>query len=753
MSSRTVPAAKTKEGLRSSAPPPKRSAPMSALRFVFVGVPARAAWAVRVMPWWQRLVLLLLIVVATGASAYFLLQYRAEERRKGEISARWKEFEVHAAKFDAPKMTATLQRLEQLQPGDPLVKKRQESLARGSAEADDAVMNVYWMKMNRVSGKFDAEVAEARKRIVTAPDDWLARCILAHAALIEMLKVETAELKEKKKAEAMAHLAAMPSPFESSALVGPGDLDYALLLFRYLERDDKSLRRYRATRIAPLIKDPEIIRHDPRLLFQLLRSYVSAFEDMGTYDELIGYWVGSNRIAQFLAQDPASSFEMLTALGDVQINQLLVLKSLAANQKIPDDSARAFQDELVERIIGIWKKVRDMRPDAPDGYFGLAKIEEMQQHIDSALSLLRQAREKSGDDEAYLRREARFQQAYGRVGAELDLLQDASAKYPERESLLRLVADAAERAGRTDKALEAARQARKIDPKQTWTGIMEARILIGQEKTDEALEVLKQFKLVGVKDPVVAELYVRTLSLKSPKEVRPFLDKMLTEATSADQVVPSLWAAQRAGLVDDVADVSAQLAKKFLDYNRNLLLVVGDSNGASAEPKTETGAWNDSKLVIATQAYKAVQQMEPDNLEVANSLACYYLKGQKSPGSAERAAGPLYKAEKEGHSLPSYMLDTLGAIELYQGRDDAARIRFLQALEAQRTSAAFGVFTSNSSLPGSSEIYVHLAKAYLGLNQNDEARLWLNKAASLSRSPRVSQELKQAQKLLLEKKP
>jgi tetratricopeptide (TPR) repeat protein len=773
MSSRTVPAVKTKEGLRSPALTPKRSPPMAALRFVFVGLPARAAWAVRVMPWWQRLVLLLLVVVATGASGYFLIQYRAEERRKREISARWIDFEQSANKLDLSKMTAALQRLEQLQPGDPLVKKRQESLSRGSADGDDALMNVYWMKMDRVYGKFDAEVAEARNRIVTVPDDWLARCILAHAALMEMQKEESAALKEQKKEEAIAHLAAMPSPFASRSSVGPSDLDYAMLLFRNLQRDDKSLRRFRATRIAPLIKDPEIIRNDPRVLTQLLRSYVSAFEDIGTYNELVGYWVGSYRVAQFLAQDPASSVEMLTELGEIQLNQLIVLNSLAVKQKFSDDDARAFRQELDERSQEIWKKVREMRPDSPDGYFGAAYLEEIQHRLDSALYFIKQAREKSGDADRYLQHEVRFRRLYDRAGAEFELLQDESAKKPERESLLRMVADAALRAGRIDKALEAARQARKIDPKQTWTAILEARVLLDQEKTDEALDVLKQFKSVGAKDPVVSELYVRTLCLKSPKEVRPYLDKMLNEATSADAVVPSLWAAQRAGLTDDVADVSAQLAKKFLTYNRNLLLVVGDSNGASAEPKTETGAWNKEKLDAAINSFRRVQQIEPDNLEVANSLAWFYLKGLKTPDNAAVTAAPLYKAEADGRRLPSYMHVTLGAIDLDQKRLDTARRRLLQAIEASKsnsfgsgaddfrtkehdpfqvTNSAQDLFPSDANAqlppPASAEIYVYLAQAYIGLNQNSEARQCLQLAASLPRSPRVSQELKQAQTLL-----
>ncbi len=746
MSSRTVPAAKTKEGLRSSVLPPKRSTPMAALRFVFVGLPARAAWTVRVMPWWQRIVLLLLVLIACSASTYFLVKYRAEEHRKGEISARWKDFELHAAKLDRPSMTADLDRLEQLQPGDPLVKKRQESLARGSGDGDDPVMNVYWMKMNRGLGNIDAQVVEANKRIATAPDDWLARCILAEAAIKRYNKENEATIKQQCLEEANAHLKALPSPFDSRAMVGPADLDYAIELNRCLKRDYSSLRRFRATQIVPLMKDPEIVHNDPRLLVSLLKSYVESFEDIGTYNELVTYWIGSNRIAQFLAKDPASSAEILMVLGDLQIKQLIVLEQQIAAQRIAGDNARAFRQELADRIDDIWGRVRNMKPDSPEGYLGLAMAAEIQNRRDKALAYIEKARQRSGDDQRYLEYEQRFLRAYGNAGAEFNLLQEEFDKKGD-QTLLRKMADAAMRDGQIDKALEVARKARKIDPKQAWTAIMEARVLLEREEVDDALEVLKEFKSVAVQDPVVSELYVRALCLKSPKEVRPFLDKVVAEAIKTkrpDAFVPSLRKAQQAGLNDDLADLSAQLAKAFPAYNRNLLLVVADSNGASAEPKTDMDKWNETKLQIALNAYRSVHEVDPDDREVANSLAWLLVTCQQVKG-AETAAAPLYKWEGEGHKLPPNMLNTLAAIDLAKSHYDEARRHLLQITDPLGAAAL-------TSRKPTAEEYIHLALAYMGLNQNDEARDYLVKAASSPCSPRVSQELKKAQKLL-ERKP
>ena len=112
-----------------------------------------------------------------------LSSIQSERKKKNEIAAEWGEFEQAAAKLDTEQMKEALGRLAQKLPGDQVVKRRQESLERGDADDNDQIMIYYWMRKDFNDRRYEQAGNEARKRIKTNPEDWLARCILADVAL------------------------------------------------------------------------------------------------------------------------------------------------------------------------------------------------------------------------------------------------------------------------------------------------------------------------------------------------------------------------------------------------------------------------------------------------------------------------------------------------------------------------------------------------------------------------------------------
>ncbi len=118
--------------------------------------------------------------------------------------------------------------------------------------------------------------------------------------------------------------------------------------------------------------------------------------------------------------------------------------------------------------------------------------------------------------------------------------------------------------------------------------------------------------------------------------------------------------------------------------------------------------------------------------------------------AADNTAAALRKADKQG-LLPASMLNTLGAIALARGHYDDARILLLRSLSEHADATKHSGLRSISD-KASASTYVHLGLAHYYLNNPSEARKMLSLAASLPRSPLVSQELKQAHRVARRKK-
>ncbi len=130
------------------------------------------------MPLWQKLLAVFVLLSAMGTAGFYVLQHQREERRQAQIGVEWRAFGEAAGNLDAAAMIVHLDKIEQLNPGDPLVKRRRDSLASAKAETQDQVMVVYWMNRHWADKKTAEAVLAAHQRIETVSNDWQAHCIL-----------------------------------------------------------------------------------------------------------------------------------------------------------------------------------------------------------------------------------------------------------------------------------------------------------------------------------------------------------------------------------------------------------------------------------------------------------------------------------------------------------------------------------------------------------------------------------------------
>jgi tetratricopeptide (TPR) repeat protein len=707
-------------------------APLRVLHYLFVFLPLWGYYSFRQWPLWQRITAVVLFVSVLTAAGVLAVRYRAERRGQAHLQQAWADYEKAVKQLDTDQMKQKLNRIEELKPSDPLLAKRRRSLETGEAAADDPLMITYWLNRYVVEQKMAEATREAKKRIVSTPDDWQARCVLARDAL-----------SRGERDEARAHLEEIPSPMSGRHPVGPGELNHGLWIFRQVGVDDSSLRKYRALKIAPVLRFPDVVKFDPREQIQLLECYVGSFEDIDTYIELPQYWVGSARLAQSLADEADADLGAQVHLGRLQVAQYEILRALVARGILSSEQAKPLEDDLVNRMDIIWSRVVKMDPGEADAYLGLARVAALRDRSADVFRHFDEGMEKARDR----RRVAQAQFAILRpVMAPLALYKrtrDLADRNPQFPELLQLAAESAMAAGRLDYALDICHEAQKSNRDQLWPDFLEARVYLDQERNvDKALTLIQKHQALLAVDPVAAEIYVRALvHNKKRDEVAKFLTKLAQEAARPQVALPAFRAALNLGFSVETAAASAKLLDRLVGTTvdrgvKELLYFIGESHLAAAEPVEPGQAWHVPRARIGVRALERLLTEDPNDLNAANVLTLLHLNGFNSTEAAERAAILLRAAQRKG-SLPEGMYLTLGTLSLAQSRYDEARGLLERALERNPTA----------------EEYVQLGLAQYYLKNPSEARALLSRAASLPRSARVAWELEQALSLIDGKKP
>lgn len=711
---------------------------------------------VRRLPGWQKLILAGALAAVTAILLYVFIVKQGQEKADKQIAKHWQDFDGFALSADADGMRRCLDRIEQQRPGDVMARKRREQLERGEADADDQAMILYWMNRHWADNRIDGSAHEARKLLLTIADDWQAHCILADQALRQAEGRDPKYLaawaghgalaltawRHERKADAVHRLQTMPSPLAVRRLPPVYSLMHGMRLRRQAGVDDQLLRSIRHDKILTSLKNPEIIQRPTGDLLFLLQTYVESFEDLDAYPDLPSFWSGSEKVAQFLLDDPNLNLLDLVRLGHWQFRQHECLALLVSRKNLTSERANPLDDDLNARLEEICKKVRERDPALAQGYLFSADLELQRRDVEGALRCLAAGESACAEKLAFVNSQFALLRKFAPPAVALERMEKIAGRYPESEPMLHALAQCAWEARRGDKVLDLCAKARRLAPGSFWPDKEEARVHLNQEKHEEVFALLDKHKQ---HDAESLGMYIHALILAKKKDdIASMLVQVVNLAKTPDEICPALRAALK-GQCSDESALAARLAvKRFPDYHKDLLKVAGDSQLAAAEPKTEGGKWDVEALRFAVQCYERVQQKEPGDLVIINALVWAQVKGFRAYDNANAMAAPLRQALRKG-TLPFDMYETLAMVELSSSRYDEAR-RLLASVLEPRASVGQVVEPTAS-------LYIHLALAHYHLVNYREAAKALAAAANLPQKPRVSQEFKQAQTLLNGTKP
>jgi predicted Zn-dependent protease len=677
----------------------------------------------------QQSLLALLVLGSISTLGWVAWDQWQQRRTERLLALNWKLFEEAAQKLELEPMQQALAKLRELQPEQPLLNRREESLRSGEGDPGDPLMNRYWMNRHLLENNLEKSATEARKRIASSPSDWQARCILADW-----------EFRQKQPSAAIEHLKQLPSVFTVEPPVIPALHRYALSLFLRAEglltrtdREDwwepamRAMKEYRASRLVPVLRSEATERFTNLDRVQLLESYLGSFEDLKTFPTLPSFWVPASRVAQMILDDPDATPEVLLRLGDVQTGLSEVLKKLAESKTLGEE-VQELRADLDERLETTWNRLRLKDPKSLRGFLGLAQLRRDRNQIPQMMQLLNTARKELGASVELLREQIRLLHS---VDPQL-ALREAEKEVQGSQKLEEwyLYCQVAKAAARPDKALDACRQARKLDPKIAWAVTYEAEQLLARERAAEALEVLAPVRSLVPTVPAIARLHLRAYVMSKAESK---VQAMLQEITWAEwppvavaQTLREVYAPERSDFLLKEVDRLVERAPEV----REVRFLQADLYRSAAEPSAG-GEWNRKRLDVALDALRWLQVQEPENLQVVNVLCFLQLKGLQTPDIALRSAEPLRQAYLNGRLEPKMQL-TLGAIYLQVGRFDEAR-KLLEVAAPQVNT------------PGG---WIDLGMACYRLNRLNEARAYLQKATTLKRLPRENDDLQQALKML-----
>jgi tetratricopeptide (TPR) repeat protein len=660
---------------------------------------------------------MVLAVVSTVAVGYI---GRELHFRKAQAAAeKWAVLQSHAAKQDMPGVRAELDAITALTPNDANIVRWRTALDDGKADPADLGMVRFVMNEHLRAGRLDAAALEAAVRVAALPKDWQARCVLAHAALTH-----------GDRAAAIAHLEALPSPFDLEKNPGPGPVMYAIRLHQQLGLTSLELTSFVVLELLPALESSQVGYIQLGEKLGLLDAFEHAGKALDAHPDVARFWVPAAALGRQAADDPAATTADLMRLGYLFEGQLALLAELRKRSKLPPEDADRLARELDDRIRATWLKVLDRDPKEPAGHIGLALVQFRAGAVDDAVATLDRGLEACGGRVELL---AAFADVTRRRDPQsgLELLMRAVRQRPNDPVLWRLAAETAVAANRPDVALSACDEVLGKRPGEPWACRTKAGLLLGQGRATEAVAALEPTRASFAQDGLATELYVRALCAAG---AAPLADPLLKEMTGRPDAVPGLLGGGRALLKagrPESATAWAEEAVRRAPEDHSARLLHADSLRAWAE-EDAAPAWNQDRVREAVRAYEWLRDRDSDDLAIANNLAWLQLKGQRRPTTADASAAPLRARMADNRGLPPEMLETLGAIDL-EIEQPARAAKLLE-------SATRGP----SPRPG---YWTHLARAYLQLGRRSDAKKCIDKAAELPRSVRESDDLATTVKL------
>jgi tetratricopeptide (TPR) repeat protein len=668
-----------------------------------------------------------LCLTGTGGTAFYI--YR-EKKRNDRIGMLRRQYEIDLLEANPKHLETTLQTMAKEMPEDRDVPRRLEMLHAREAPASEPNLVRFFMRNHLTNGRIDDAVREANKLLESFPDDWEVHCTMAKVALFR------GDLDGAKK-----WLATLP-PAEKSATPIPLSVARdSAWLFKAIGDDARydDMVEFITANILPELKGKDMVRQAIPFRLFLIDCYYLALTRLDKNPGLTKYWEPLELAFQSIMDDPNVDAATLAHFGDRgQKEGLIWLEAFRTQKLITQDEYLAMCRDLFARQQALWFEVIRRDPKLPSGYIGLAVLVysksqggpvgamQAEQTIDRGLKecgpiwelvkagglLLGQTDPQRGL--RFLERKLRDQ----------DMTTDMCA----------VVDEVAARAGRPDTALAACRRALKLDPAADWARLREATHCLKLDRPEEAVAALQPIEAKLVKYPDGCADYVRALcDTGRDQEADNFLARLTAGNCPAEVLIKTAEGLQATGRHYEAIRWANQ-AIQIDNRNAAAWMAVGSSTYKLAD-RGET--WDPELVREAIHAYRAALRQQPGGdkaLRAVNNIAWLELKALHLPKEAFESAAPL-RAIENRVDLKAEYLETLGAVYLGVGQYEKAATMLAQAIRTTGPRPSF---------------CTHLALAYHGLGDKEQAELYLSEAARLSSRmlPKDAAEFREASKTI-----
>lgn len=673
-------------------------------------------------PRWMQAIVGLLVLVAVGSGGYYAFHTRMETLRQRRVGGAWERFNAAVRAGDEKAMRDALAAVKAEDPSDARAVTWERVLDTGEGDPGDPMTVYVALVRNLRAGKMEGAAREAHKRLAHEPKDWLARCVLASAALAR-----------KDKGAANRELDQLPPPDDRRAGVTPSGLLMAFKLFRALGRDVATLRAFAQSHVLPFLRTATAQGLSPAQKVDLIETYLEAFDppDRRQPTGVQQGWMPAARLADQTLDEALAAADVvaLARVGRAGTPLALGLRTLQRHGQVDPEQFAELNRELEARTRRAWEALREKDSKNPEPYRGLAELHWRAGTVEgrrAALEAVAQGLQTAGGDPQLYEVFGQILKQLGAPMAAWTELSRAAEREPDKPVLWVLAADVALAAGRRDLALAACAKIRAKDPANRWATWTEARIQLAAGYPREAMDLLAKFgEPTLAAEPAAARAFVRALTEAGQESrVEGFLtlaEQATEKANVPHSAVAALagWAEARpvnAARARKIADRAERLLSRWPDH-ADLFRVRADALFRAAEGVEPV--WEPTRVREAVLAVERLRAKLPDDPQAALALGWLRL-AERNPERALRDVAPLRTPEADP-TLGAAQLELLGAIYRQTGKlDDAVRVLERGAAE---TNAPAGV-------------YVQLALAYHGQGRPGDARTALERARNRHRSPR-----------------
>lgn len=674
-----------------------------------------------ISPWvrWVLRGLLLFVLVGGAVGGVVAAQKWEQRRRAAEADEAWGRFDKAAKVGDEPKMLAALDAVTALT-ADPRCDGYRETISTGVAPADDPRLCLLTTTLHASRGRWEDAAREAAKRLAHEPDDWLARCLVAYAAVAAGDPKAAGEQLDR-----------LPDP--SRAGPTPAGLLLAFELYRRTARDTTPLRRFVNDVVVDVLNSVGVADDPAAVKAELIECYLLAF--LGPPDEPLPPRLGQAVAAVVkLADDAAAADDpaVLARLGGACNRLAAGIDRLHRAKQLTDAQHGGLSQEHDARTERVWRRVKERNPKSAAAFHGLALLEVKVKRLDKATDEVRAGLTACGNDPTLLALYSVLLRATDRTNDALRTLAVAAEAEPDNLNLMLLVAETALDVPRRDVADIALRRAAELAPTDPRVIRCDVRLKLVSGDAHGAVQRLRDLGEPAVlADPALARVYTRSLADAGLAVLLPdWLTKAEAEANRGGK--PAVLAAVVRGLADAPFDPdTTKLALAQCD--RMLARWPGDTDALVARgvllvraAEFATPRWEPTRTREAVFALERLRAISPDDPNAAALLARTRLKGQNEPAKAERDVAPLLALRDRGGLLTPDQLLVVGAVLSANGKPEPAVTALEQARQLGPPSAAVGI---------------HLALAYHLRGDTARGKRVLADARALPRTPQDDADL------------